>query len=405
MSQRVSTKRDQPADHRHQGHDRETARRYDHARQRRGVAQQILRQQRDHRGAAKQHEAQHEHEDESGGEIAVLEQGQVDDRIVPLKLIQDEGDEPGDRGDRGRQNEVRPEPVFLLALVENHLQEAKPEDKEGEAEVVETDAPAQQRVALLDQMRRVFNHRADQRKQDDADRDVDQKDPVPGEVVGDPAAQGRADRRSEDDGDAVEGEGHAAVTRRESVGENGLRHRLQPAAGQALQGAKGDEQPEARRQPAEQRGHTEAGDAGHVEPLAAEDAGQPAADRQDDRVGNQVRGQDPGRLFLARRQAAGDVLQRDVGDGDVEHLHERGHGDDGRDDPGRPLAALTAAGPLAATRSARRCPVAQRPALSLVSAAETSTFGITDMPSPRTMPGAGGSAKTILTGTRWTILT
>ena len=41
-----------------------------------------------------------------------------------------------------------------------------------------------------------------------------------------------------DGGDAVERKRQAAFLRRESVGENGLRHRLQPAAARALQYAK-----------------------------------------------------------------------------------------------------------------------------------------------------------------------
>ena len=74
-------------------------------------------------------------------------------------------------------------------------------------------------------------------------------------------------------------------------------------------------------------------DAGHVEPLAAEQPDQPAGERQDDRVGDQVAGQDPGGLAPADRQAAGDVRQGDVGDRGVEHLHERRQRDRQGDDP------------------------------------------------------------------------
>jgi hypothetical protein len=52
-------------------------------------------------------------------------------------------------------------------------------------------------------------------------------------------------------------------------------------------------------------------------------------------LATKIRGEHPGRLVLRGAQAARDVRQRDVGDGGVEHLHERRkrnrHGDDPRD--------------------------------------------------------------------------
>ena len=47
--------------------------------------------------------------------------------------------------------------------------------------------------------------------------------------------------------------------------------------------------------------------ADHVKPLAAHEHRQPARERQDDGVGDQVAGQDPGALLHRDRQAAGDV--------------------------------------------------------------------------------------------------
>ena len=75
---------------------------------------------------------------------------------------------------------------------------------------------------------------------------------------------------------------------------------------------------------------------------AAQARRDPAGDRQDGRVGGQVAGEDPLAVDDRRRQAAGNVAQRDVGDGRIQHLHERGddHGDG--DDPGvdRPWRGL-----------------------------------------------------------------
>ena len=57
--------------------------------------------------------------------------------------------------------------------------------------------------------------------------------------------------------------------------------------------------------------------------LAAEHVAEPAGNRQHDAVGDEIGGQRPGRLVVARRQAAGDMRQGDIDDGRVENLHER----------------------------------------------------------------------------------
>ena len=74
-------------------------------------------------------------------------------------------------------------------------------------------------------------------------------------------------------------------------------------------------------------------EADQEEALAAEQPGEKAAGRQDDGVGDEIGRDHPGRLVLADAQAAGDVGQRDVGDGGVEHLHEGGERDQDRDQP------------------------------------------------------------------------
>ena len=79
---------------------------------------------------------------------------------------------------------------------------------------------------------------------------------------------------------------------------------------------------------------SEKGDAGHVEIFSAEAGGQPGADGQDDGVGNEIAGEDPGGFVGAGAEAAGNVWQGDVGDGGVEHLHEGGEGDGNGDQPG-----------------------------------------------------------------------
>src|SRR5271168_727903 len=56
-----------------------------------------------------------------------------------------------------------------------------------------------------------------QQREQDADGHVQQKHPAPREIVGNPAAEGRPDRRRKDDGDAL---GAA----RQKIAERGLRN-------------------------------------------------------------------------------------------------------------------------------------------------------------------------------------
>ena len=70
------------------------------------------------------------------------------------------------------------------------------------------------------------------------------------------------------------------------------------------------------------------------EALSAKQAGQPAADRKDDSVGNQIRREHPGALIVAGAEAPRHVWQSHIGDAGVEHLHERGHRHHHGDEPG-----------------------------------------------------------------------
>ena len=190
------------------------------------------------------------------------------------------------------------------------------------------------RLRIFGEVGRVFDEAIGEIEREDADRDVEEEDPAPGVVVDDPAADGGAEDGGRDDGDAVHGEGHAAFLRREGVGEDGLLAGLQAAAGRALQDAEEDEHAERGRESAEQRGDGEEEDAGHVEALAADAVGDPAADGQHHGVGDQVAGEDPGGFVGAGGERAADVGHGDVGDGGVERLHEGGEGDGDGDGPG-----------------------------------------------------------------------
>ena len=81
------------------------------------------------------------------------------------------------------------------------------------------------------------------------------------------------------------------------------------------------------RDPAQHRGDGEAGGADDEQLLAAEARRHPAERRGHDRGGDDVGGQHPVDLILGRRQRSLHVGQRDVGDRRVERLHDRRHHD------------------------------------------------------------------------------
>ncbi len=183
------------------------------------------------------------------------------------------------------------------------------------------------------EFRGIGNHAVRENQRNDADRNIDEENPAPGKAVGDPSAQRRADGRRGDDRHAVERESRGALVGGKRIDQDRLLHRSQSPAANALQHAKENQPAETWREPAEQRGDGEQRDATHVVILAAEDAAEPRAERQNDRVGHQIAGQHPSAFVAADGEAAGDVRQRHVGDGGVEQLHERGEGHGQRDEP------------------------------------------------------------------------
>ncbi len=182
--------------------------------------------------------------------------------------------------------------------------------------------------------RGVLNEAGDEEEGEDADGDVDEEDPAPGEVVGDPAAEGGANGGRQDRDETVKGEGLAALLRFERVRHDGLGHGLHAAAARSLNDAEKQQHGQRGSRAAEKAGDGKYRDAKDEEIAPAEDGGRPCAHGQHDGVGHQVAGQHPGPLVGAGAQAAGDVRQGHVGDGRVQHLHEGGQGHRHRNQPG-----------------------------------------------------------------------
>ena len=214
------------------------ARRQDEPRLLTGVADQRLQEARHHHEAAEVHDAEHEQHQVAAREVEVLEQMHVDDRVRVEPLPHDHRDQADDGDDREHDDEVRREPVVLLPLVERHLQRADAEREQPEPDVVELHAAARESFEI----RRILEHVKDEEQRQRADGHVDEKDPTPRIVVGDPTAERRTNERREHGGDTVERKRDAACFGRKGVGENRLRHRLESAARRALQHAKEQEQ-------------------------------------------------------------------------------------------------------------------------------------------------------------------
>ena len=153
---------DEEADDGHHAHHHEAGGREHQAGEFGGVAEQGLDELRDEDGGAVEREAEHEHQDEADGEVAALEEREIEDGPVAdaelPQLPPDHDDEGDDHGDGEEGDEVRGEPVVLLALVEDELERAEGEAEQAEAEEVELDA------ALLRLFDLLLRPRADLRR-------------------------------------------------------------------------------------------------------------------------------------------------------------------------------------------------------------------------------------------------
>src|ERR1700678_519177 len=213
--------------------------------------------------------------------------------MVPLP--EGEEDERGCGEDGEGEDHGIAEPVFFLALVEGELEASYAQCDQAEAHEVDPEA-----LGLLFaevECGWVFNHAVAEVEREKADGEIDEEDPVPVEVVGDPAAEGGADSGRDDDGHSIDGDGLATFFYGEGVGEDGLLAGGEAAAACALHDAGEDEEGECWGDAAEERADGEDGDAGHVKALAAEAVGEPAGDGEYDCAGDEIAGENPGGFF------------------------------------------------------------------------------------------------------------
>lgn len=206
--------------------------------------------------------------------------------------------------------------------------------------------------------------------------------------------QRRADHRRDHDGYTVDRECLSTFRGRERIGQDRLLAGRHAAAAEPLQDAEHDQRLQAPRKTAQERGERKHGDADHVEALAADHGGEPAGDRQHDRIGHEIACDHIGALVDADGQPTRDMAERDIGDRGVQHFHEGGD----RDHEGDQIGIVAGgSGPL-------RRPTASSSAAFGSVGHRTFVQGTTDMPGP-TARSAGHSSIVILTGTRCTTFT
>ena len=169
---------------------------------------------------------------------------------------------------------------------------------------------------------RIFDKTRNHQDSKNSDGNVDVEGPSPGVLIREPATESWAEDGSDDDAESKDGHRGAALLRRKTFQEDGLRNWLQSAAARSLNGARDQNPTKTRGGAAEERRDRENYDADEQKILAAEPLGEPAAGRKNHRVGDQIAGQHPRGFASGGGKAAGYVRQSDRSDGSVQDFHE-----------------------------------------------------------------------------------
>ena len=157
---------------------------------------------------------------------------------------------------------------------------------------------------------------------DDADRDVDEEDPLPPGDVDEHATEDRPDEGRDAGGGTPQAHRRTAALAREDPGDHGHRLRRHRRGAEPLEHPRRDQHPDApghlERQSAPQRGDGEDDEAAEVHPLGAEPVAQPPGDQDRDGIGQQVGAGHPD--HVVDRGAVGRVGLEDRG---RRHRHDR----------------------------------------------------------------------------------
>ena len=186
-----------------------------------------------------------------------------------------------------------------------------------------------------------------QHQRQDADRDVDEEDPLPARVLREDAAEEHADRRA-GAGDPAEDAERLVPLRalREGDGRDREDRRREDRSRSTLQQTEDDQLRRRGRKPAQQGERRERGQADHEHAPATEDVAQAAAEQNQAAVGQGVPADDP--LQAGRRREVQILLdrrQRHVHDRHVEDDHQEGDPQDRQRLPALWISAHTNAPP------------------------------------------------------------
>ncbi|MNU99817.1 hypothetical protein D3C71_899640 [compost metagenome] len=161
-------------------------------------------------------------------------------------------------------------------------------------------------------------------------RHVDEKDRLPAEAGDQQAAQRGAKRGADGRHGAEQAHGAARLRLGHDAADEGHGQRHHDGRAQALQGARGDQQPQGGRQRAQDGGNGEQGDAGQQQAAPADHVAE-AAHADDQRGdGQQVGQHDPLHVLERRMQGPGHVGQAHVGDAGAQRGQQHGEGQAGK---------------------------------------------------------------------------
>ncbi len=158
-------------------------------------------------------------------------------------------------------------------------------------------------------------------ERDQADRDVDEEDPVPADRVGDDPADGRSEKRRQAEDRPEEAEVLAAFGGGVEVGDHGQRDREDCPATKALDAPRHDELPHLLAEAGHHGANEEEGDGEDDDRPPPEQVGELAVDRTADRARQQVDRDDPD-VEVVAAEIGHDPRQRHADDRLVEREQE-----------------------------------------------------------------------------------
>src|SRR5438045_4572225 len=233
-----------------------------------------------------------------------------------LRHLPDEKERKRDDCNHDEDNDAsRLEPVEVLALVERDLQRTDPQNQQRKTDAVDRQLEGGRFTLLVDE--------PGDRRGAEADRNIDVENPRPSDVVRDPPAEQRTDDRRDQRRDRPQGQRAASFLLRIAREQQRLRQRNHRTGNRALNHAKQNQEFDRRREPAQERHNDEEQNRHEEQPHLPVATREPAGQRPRDRVGDAKRRDHPRALIGRHAEAARNRWYRDVGDREVQHVHER----------------------------------------------------------------------------------